>query len=175
MSAGHVAALGRVAHLLAGTEDAAGTMSAVAEEGLRVFGAERVGIFLLDERTGAAEPMVVHGLSPAYVTAVCRQYREMHSAGSALRGEPYFARDAREDHTSPIHPTVLREGFAGVAALPLVFCGGVIGWLSFYHDQPRDYAPDERQLARAFADQAALAIGRSRLLEHRPSPSAGLC
>ena len=165
MSAGHVAALGRVAHLLAGTEDAAGTMAAVAEEGLRVFGAERVGIFLLDERTGAAEPMVVHGLSPAYVTAVCHQYRAMHSAGSALRGEPYFARDAREDYTSPIHPTVLREGFAGVAALPLVFCGGVIGWLSFYHDQPRDYAPDERQLARAFADQAALAIGRSRLLE----------
>ena len=165
MSAGHVAALGRVAHLLAGTEDAAGSMTAVAEEGLRVFGAQRVGIFLLDERTGAAEPMVVHGLSPDYLGAVGRQYREMHSAGSALRGEPYFARDARDDRTSPIHAAVLREGFAAVAALPLIFCGGVIGWMSFYHDQPREYAPDERQLARAFADQAALAIGRSRLLE----------
>ena len=165
MSDGHVAALGRVAHLLAGTEDAAGSMTAVAEEGLRVFGAQRVGIFLLDERTGAAEPMVVHGLSSDYLGAVGRQYREMHSAGSALRGEPYFARDAREDRTSPVHAAVLREGFAAVAALPLIFCGGVIGWMSFYHDQPREYAPDERQLARAFADQAALAIGRSRLLE----------
>jgi len=165
MSAGHVAALGRVAHLLAGTEDAAGTMAAVAEEGLRVFGAERAGVFLLDQRTGAAEPMVIRGLSPTYVAAVGRQFREIHSTGSALRGQPYFARDAREDHSSPIHATVLQEGFAAVAALPLVFCGGVIGWLSFYHDQPRDYAPDERQLALAFADQAALAIGRSRLLE----------
>ncbi|MEO8635307.1 MAG: PAS domain S-box protein [Gemmatimonadales bacterium] len=165
MSSGHVAALGRVAHLLAGTEDAAGTMAAVAEEGLRVFGAERVGIFLLDERTGAAEPMVVRGLSPAYLAAVARQYREMHSAGSALRGQPYFARDAREDRTSPIHAAVLHEGFAAVAALPLVFRGRIIGWLAFYHDQPREYAPDEQQLARAFADQASLAIGRSRLLE----------
>jgi PAS domain S-box-containing protein len=162
----HVAALGRVAHLLAGAADTAETVRAVAEEGMRVFGAQRAGVFLLDERDGATvEDVVSLGLSPEYVASIRGRFREAHSASAALRGEAYFARDAREDLTSPIHAAVRREGFAAVAALPLSYGGRVIGWLAFYHDTPRDYPPDERTLAGAFADQAALAIGMRRLLD----------
>jgi PAS domain S-box-containing protein len=161
----HVAALGRVAHLLAETEDTAGTVRAVVEEGMRVFGAQRAGLYLLDERTGTADPVLTFGLSAPYVETVRRRFREAHSTGAALRGEPYFIRDARQDLTSPVHAEVLAEGFAGLAALPLVYEGRVFGWLTFYHDAARDYAEDERMLARAFADQAALAIGMRRLLD----------
>lgn len=165
MTASHLSALGRVAHLLAGTENAAGTMAAVLDEGIRVFGAQRAGLFLLDEHTGRARAQLTVGLSQAYLAEVLEHYRETHSAGSALRGEAYFAEDARADRTSPIHRAVLAEGFAGVAALPLNYGDRVIGWLAFYHDAPRLYAGEERILARAFADLSALAIGRSRLVE----------
>jgi two-component system NtrC family sensor kinase len=165
MTATHIAALGRVAHLLANTEDTAGTVRAVAEEGMRVFGAQRAGVFLLDEHAGEVQDVVSIGLSPVYVATARKRFREAHAASSALRGEAYFARDAREDHTSPIHAEVREEGFAAVAALPLSYAGRVIGWLAFYHDAPRDYPTDERNLARAFADQAALAIGMRRLLD----------
>ena len=50
-----VAALGRVAHLLAAAPDAASTMAAAAEEGMRVFRAERAGIFLIDEHRTVVE------------------------------------------------------------------------------------------------------------------------
>jgi len=165
MISSHVAALGRVAHLLAGTEDAAGTMAAVVDEGIRVFGAHRAGLFLLDEHTGQAHAQIAVGLSPAYLAEVLSHYRETHAAGSAIRGAAYFAEDARADVTSPIHRTVQAEGFAGVAALPLSYGGRVIGWLAFYHDVPRVYAASERTLAMAFADLSALAIGRSRLAD----------
>jgi PAS domain S-box-containing protein len=166
MNQAHVAALGRVAHLLAGTEDIAGTVRAVAAEGMRVFGAQRAGVFLLDERDGTTVDDVVSlGLSPEYVASIREMFREAHAASTALRGEPYFARDAREDVTSPIHAAVRREGFAAVAALPLSYGGRIIGWLAFYHDAPRDYPVEERTLAGAFADQAALAIGMRRLLD----------
>ncbi len=165
MSGSHVTALGRVAHLLAGTEDAAGTMAAVVDEGIRVFGAQRAALFLLDEHTGVARAELVVGLSPAYLAEVLEHYRETHAAGSAVRGEAYFAEDARTDTTSPIHRAVQAEGFAGVAALPLSYGGRVMGWLAFYHDAPKAYASGERTLARAFADLSALAIGRSRLTE----------
>jgi two-component system NtrC family sensor kinase len=158
-----LAALGRVAHVLARTEDVAETIAAVAGEGMRVFGAARAGVFLLDGQDGVV-PMATPGLSPRYVEALRAHYQDMHSAGAALRGEAYFVRDAREDVTSPIHAAVLAEGFAAVAALPLSYGGRVIGWLGFYHDEPRGYGAAERVLASAFADQAALAIGRSRLL-----------
>ena len=165
MSSSHVSALGRVAHLLADTEDTAGTVRAVAEEGIRVFGAQRAGVFLLSEGEGEVENVVAIGLSSAYVDAVRARFREAHAASTVLRGEAYFIRDAREDVTSPIHAAVRGEGFAAVAALPLAYGGRVIGWLAFYHDEPHDYLPDERTLAGAFADQAALAIGMRRLLD----------
>lgn len=165
MSASHVTALGRVAHLLADTEDTAGTVRAVAEEGMRVFGAQRAGVFLLGEPEGGVENVVAIGLSPGYVAAVRAGFREAHAAGTVLRGDAYFIRDAREDVSSPIHAAVLGEGFAAVAALPLSYGGRVIGWLAFYHNEPHDYLPDERTLAGAFADQAALAIGMRRLLD----------
>ncbi len=165
MMSTHVAALGRVAHLLAAAPDAAGAMAAAAEEGMRVFGAQRAGIFLIDEhRTEVTVPVAV-GISPAYVDAVRSRFREAHAASTVLRGEPYFVQDARLDVTSPIHASVLAEGFAGVAALPLSYSGRVIGWLGFYHDAPRAYSPEERVLACAFADQASLAIGMRRLLD----------
>jgi PAS domain S-box-containing protein len=165
MTATHVSALGRVAHLLADTEDTAGTVRAVAEEGMRVFGAQRAGVFLLSEDDGGVETTVAIGLSAAYVDAVRGRFREAHAASTVLRGEAYYIRDAREDVTSPIHAAVRGEGFAGVAALPLAYGGRVIGWLAFYHDEPHEYLPDERTLAGAFADQAALAIGMRRLLD----------
>lgn len=165
MTDSHVAALGRVAHLLAGREDVASTMAAVVDEGIRVFGAERAGLFLLDEHGGQARAEIVVGLSSRYLAEVLGHFRETHAAGSAIRGEAYFAEDARKDVTSPIHSSVQAEGFAGVAALPLSYGGRVIGWLAFYHDTPRIYAAGEQILARAFADLSALAIGRSRLVD----------
>lgn len=158
-----LAALGRVAHILARTDDLSETIAVVAGEGRGVFGASRAGVFMLDPLEGVI-PMAAPGLSDRYLEALRAEYRDMHSASTALRGEAYFIRDAREDVSSPIHAAVLAEGFGGVAALPLSYGGQVIGWLGFYHDAPREYDPAERVLACAFADQAALAIGRSRLL-----------
>ncbi len=164
MSTG-VTALGRVAHLLAATDETAGTVRAVADEGRRVFGAQRVGLYLLDERGDAMHVMVAIGLGAAYIETLRQRFRESLSASAALRGQAYFTPDARADKNSPIHEAVLTEGFRAVAALPLNYGGRVIGWLAFYHDTVRRYSEEERTLALAFADQAALAIGMRRLLD----------
>jgi PAS domain S-box-containing protein len=160
-----IAALGRVAHLLATFDDAERTMAAVADEGMRLFGAERAGVFLFEDREGPVRCMVARGLSPGYVEAVRRRFRELPAVGAVLRTEAYFVADVREDPDSPIRAEARREGVAAIAALPLAFGGSVFGALAFYHDRPRRYAPHEQTLARAFADQAALAIGKSRLFE----------
>jgi two-component system NtrC family sensor kinase len=165
MTAPHVAALGRVAHLLAEEEDTAGTVRSVAEEGMRVFGAQRAGAYLLDERGEDVHAVVSIGLSAEYVNTIRARFRDAHSSSAVLRGDAYFVRNAQEDVTSPIYTAVCAEGFAGVAALPLSYGRRVIGWLAFYHNAPREYSTEERTLALAFADQAALAIGMRRLLD----------
>jgi PAS domain S-box-containing protein len=159
-----IAALGRVASLLTREADTVGMVRAVMEEGQRLFRAQRAGLYLLDD-DGNVEDVVTIGLSSAYAAALRTRFHEAPAKGPLLRGEPTFVRDASEDASHPIHQQILEEGFAGAAALPLCYNGKTIGFLTFYHDQPRDYDSEERILARAFADQAALAIGTRQLVD----------
>jgi PAS domain S-box-containing protein len=158
-------ALGRVAHALTGVEDADRTTHFLAEEGLRVFGAERAGVFLINRPQLTASCLARVGLSAAYASAVERQFRALPASRPLLEGRPVFVEQARRDFASPIAAAVQAEGYASAALLPLVFANETIGVLAFFHDRPKEYVAEERRLAVAFADQAALAIGKSRLFD----------
>ncbi len=158
-------ALGRVAHALTGVEDADRTTHFLAEEGMRVFGAERTGVFLLNRAAHTASCLARIGLSADYAQAYERQFHALASARVLLEGHPVFVDHARRDFASPMAAAVQAEGYASAAYLPLVFAEETIGVLAFFHDRPREYSPEERRLAVAFADQAALAIGKSRLFD----------
>lgn len=158
-------ALGRVAHALAGVEDTDHTMRLVAEEGMRVFGAERAGVFLIHRDTDRTECMVAIGLSERYVRAAEASSRKLRTTEALLRKEAVFLSQARGRPGSAFAPEVAAEGYRSVALLPLVFGGETIGALAYYHDRPKDYTWEERRLATAFGDQAALAIGKARLLD----------
>ena len=158
-------ALGRVAHALTGVEDADRTTHYLAEEGLRVFGAERAGVFLVNRPQLTASCLARVGLSAEYAQAFERQFRALPASQPLLEGRPVFVEQARRDFASPIAAAVQAEGYASAALLPLVFANETIGVLAFFHDRPKEYAAEERRLAVAFADQAALAIGKSRLFD----------
>ncbi len=158
-------ALGRVAHALTGIEDAERTMRRVAEEGMQVFDAERAGTFLFDRFRKRTECVVSLGLSEAYVDAIEKYSVELRTTQALLDREPVFLGPEAQRRPGPIADAVKREGWRSAALLPLVFGGETIGALAFYHDRPKHYTSEERRLAVAFADQAALAIGKSRLLD----------
>lgn len=160
-----IEALGRVAHDLARVGDLERTMRRLAEEGMRVFGAQRAGVYFLRAGLGIVGSPVTIGLSPEYVRQVVTHAKGLHVIERILESRPVFLADAREMRNAPMAGAVEREGIVSQAALPLNFMGDVIGALVFYHNERRNYTEDERRLALAFADQAALAIGKSRLLE----------
>jgi len=158
-------ALGRVAHALTGVEDADRTTHFLAEEGLRVFGAERAGVFLVNRPQLTASCLARVGLSAEYARAFERQFRALPVSQPLLEGRPVFVEQARRDFASPMAAAVQAEGYASATFLPLVFANETIGVLAFFHDRPKEYTAEERRLAVAFADQAALAIGKSRLFD----------
>jgi PAS domain S-box-containing protein len=158
-------ALGRVAHALTGVEDADRTTHFLAEEGKRVFGAERAAVFLLNRVNRSASCLARIDLSAEYAQALERQFHALPFAPTLLDGRPAFVEHARSDFASPMAAAVQAEGYASAAFLPLVFANETIGILAFFHDRPREYLSEERRLAVAFADQAALAIGKSRLFD----------
>ena len=158
-------ALGRVTHALTGVEDADRTMRFVADEGRRVFDAQRAGVFLFHREANRTECVVALSLSERYVQEVERLANSLSSTKRLLEREPVFAAHVQGRPGNPLAAVVAAEGFRAVALLPLVFAGETIGSLAFYHDLPREYSHEERRLAVAFADQAALAIGKSKLLD----------
>jgi PAS domain S-box-containing protein len=158
-------ALGRVAHALTGVEDARRTMEFVAEEGREVFLAQRAGVFLFDWPAGVAECVVALGLPTAYVEAFGARILRTPAARTLARRVGIFHGDAFREAEPALKDAVRDAGFRSAALLPLVFAGETIGVLGFYHDRAHPWTGDEQRLASAFADQAALAIGKSRLVD----------
>ena len=158
-------ALGRVAHVLTGVEDAPRTMEFVAEEGREVFLAQRAAVFLFDWATAQAECVVSRGLPTAYIEAFASRVLHTSLARTLARRLAVFQEDSSREAEPVLREAVRDAGFRSMALLPLVFGGETIGALGFYHDRPRSWSPDEQRLANAFADQAALAIGKSRLVD----------
>ncbi|MEO6066635.1 MAG: GAF domain-containing protein [Gemmatimonadales bacterium] len=157
--------LRRTAHDLAGTADAEATMRYVAGEGVRLFEATHAGVVILDVARRTARHTVAINLPPEYTAAMDRNFFELRYAELLLRGEVVAVPDARLRVIPGLTEHILAAGFVSVIALPLIFGEEVIGVLAFGHDRPRSWESDELALARAFADQAALAIGKARLLD----------
>ncbi len=158
-------ALRRTAHELAGTADAEATMRTVAEEGMRLFEATHAGVVLIDAAHRTVRHAIAINLSPEYTSAMDAAFFGLRYAELLLRGEVVTVPDARGRVIPGLTEHILAAGFVSVIALPLVFGEEVIGVLAFGHDRPRAWETDEIALARAFADQAALAIGKARLLD----------
>ncbi|HET7025977.1 MAG TPA: GAF domain-containing protein [Gemmatimonadales bacterium] len=158
-------ALGQVAHLLATADDAQRTMEATAREGMRVFGATRGGVLLIAPRAGPVECPVSINLSRRYLDAVTARFHQTPAASRIMAGEPVFLEDAPTLPGSLVAEETEAEGFRSLAALPLMYSGEIIGLLAFMHDAPHAWSAAERRVAATFADQAALAIGKSRLLD----------
>ena len=59
-------------------------------------------------------------------------------------------------------PALEREGIAGLAFIPLVSLGRVIGKFMLYFDEPHELTPEEQQMALVIASQVAFAIERLR-------------
>jgi PAS domain S-box-containing protein len=157
--------LRRTAHDLAGTADAEATMRYVAGEGVRLFAATHAGVVLVDAQQRTAKHTVAINLPAEYTAAMDRNFFELRYAEPLMRGEVVAVPDARQRVIPGLTEHILAAGFVSVIALPLIFGEEVIGVLAFGHDRPRTWEPDEVSVARAFADQAALAIGKARLLD----------
>lgn len=158
-------ALRRTAHELAGTTDAEATMRYVAAEGARLFGVSHAGVVLVDAARRLSRHAVGINLPAEYTEEMDRIFFDLPQAELLLRGEAVAIEDVHARGNPTMSTLVRKAGYESIIALPLRFGEEVIGVLAFGDRRPRAWSPDEVILARAFADQAALAIGKSRLLD----------
>jgi PAS domain S-box-containing protein len=119
----------------------------------------RASILLVDA-AGAMRFTAWRGLSDAY-----RQAVEGHTpwTADATDPQPIVVPDvAKEASLAAFLPAIEAEGIAGMAFIPLVSLGRVIGKFMVYLDEPRTLTNDELQLASLIAAHVAFAVERTR-------------
>ena len=123
------------------------------------LGVSRTSILLFDA-AGVMRFTAYRGLSDAYRRAV-----EGHTPWTpdSVDPEPIVVPDVtKEASLAAFLPTIQAEGIAGMAFIPLVSLGRVIGKFMVYLDEPRALTADEIQLASLIGSHVAFAVERTR-------------
>ena len=129
----------------------------------RGLGVSRAAILVFDA-AGVMRFTASRGLSEAY-----RQAVEGHSPWTPEAADPLpiVVPDVSTDPSlAAFLPTIQAEGIAGMAFVPLVSQGRVIGKFMVYLDEPRALTDEDLQLAAVIAAHVAYAV------HTRPAPRA---
>jgi PAS domain S-box-containing protein len=123
------------------------------------LGVVRASILLFDA-DGVMRFKAFRQLSESYRAAV-----DGHSPWTPDSPDPtpiVIADIAEDESLTSLRPVFEAEGIAGLAFIPLVSRGRVIGKFMLYFDAPRQMVGDELQLAMLIASQVAFAVERTR-------------
>jgi diguanylate cyclase (GGDEF)-like protein len=145
----------------------------IAESAQDVLGADRCGIYLYEggEDAGPVQTFA-RGLPDEYIRNVLRILQQgTGPVGTALRSrEPVVVTDVLTDpRAETIREAAKLVGYRTLAAFPLSYRDKLVGVLRLYHDTVRPYGPTEVALGAAFANQAAIAVQNTRLLQEAES------
>ena len=171
-------ALRRLASELSGTDDVDTMFDEVLDDSIRLFGADRVGLWLWSPeqerplRLAAARDLpedVVSYIRELSVTADTAGLRAIRT------GTVLVFRNADDPGITPDLRILYRShGITTVCFVPVIFRGEPQGVIVLYHHAAHDWTPDEVALARSFADGIATALGNARLVESVQSLAARL-
>ena len=145
----------------------------VVEEAKRLLGSDGAHLTRMSDDGRDLIPVVVAGGDQATAEFIKTQrfpIGEGINGLAAQQGEPIWTSDYLAEQRIPLEESDLvaadRLGLRGMAAAPLRAPeGGVIGTLAISYRAPRSFEPEELDLLQGLADQAAIAIGNSNLLE----------
>lgn len=120
-------------------------------------------LFLADENKDIFVPMAQKGLSDAYLHASPMKARRIVTS---LVNQGYLSfPDAVGDPRLENHEAKKSEGIASILTVPVMVKGRVIGVLSLYTAEKREFDQPEIQFLQALAEQGGMAIENSRLVE----------
>ena len=159
---------------IAALRDPGVILERVVEEAKRLLGTDGAHLTRMSEDATHLVPVVVAGGADPEFVAWLKGMQFPLGGGinglAALERTPVSTVDYLLDDRIPQEPEDIevarRLGLRGMAAAPLRAPGGdVIGTLAVSSATPRDFLPDELDLLQGLADQAAIAITNSTLLE----------
>ncbi len=160
-------ALRRIAAEVSGRHDLDGLFRDVIDEAFTLFGVDQAGLWLFEDGPTPLHIVAQRGLSQEILDIVSTLPRDAQTAGmDALRDQQVQVLSGDLGATLPRLRTIYRRaGVRTICFVPIVFRGTSLGLLVLYHLREYAWTPEETEVARAFADHMATAIGNARLAE----------
>ena len=150
------------------------TLNLIAEKVSQTMGHKYCAVYLHEKETGELLLGGSYGLSKEYIEAVNTSLVQKVDGNDARANSasitafktqtPIHTKDITLDpRFEPWIELALKTGYKSVVSLPLIFRCEPIGVLNCY-DDPRTYSEEQVEALMAVAEQAASAVGISRLL-----------
>ncbi|MCH8989916.1 MAG: GAF domain-containing protein [Chloroflexi bacterium] len=162
-------ALYQISNRLAGAHDTDEVLDLIVNEAARLVGASAAWIRLLDGDvmipSAATESATAYIAEHAKIRPTLAVGEDASTVGHVMSTKKPLVTEDYPDLVPPEVRRILHEhGFYGSASVPLVANDRSIGVLTVTDNRVRLFTEDEVSLLTAFADQAALALDKARLL-----------
>ncbi len=130
-----------------------------------MFGSKICSIMLLDEKKNELIIKATQSLSEKYKTKPPVKVGSSISGLAVKEKKPIFVLDVKTDPRYMYPEIAKEEGLCSMLAVPMVIKDKVIGVLNIYTTTPHEFSSVEINILQTIANQAALAIENTRLLE----------
>ena len=137
----------------------------ILQEMVAALGAAGASLRLRDPATGYLELRATHGLSDEALSRGPVLPEAEGYEAAALAGETVTRLDVTQDEGFPQREAAAREGLRSLLCVGLIHRDQAIGTVSIWTAEPRAFTPDEIELTRLLARQAAVAVEAATLFD----------
>ena len=156
--------LARVSHTIAEGRYLEEMLHLVVAMTAAMMGSKICSIMILDEPSGELKIAATQSLSEAYRGKTLKAGDSI--SGRAMReGRPVIVADVTRDPDYRFPEIARLEGLCSLLCVPMILKTRSIGVINCYTATPHPFTPEEVALLQAVANQAAIAIENTRLLE----------
>jgi len=124
-----------------------------------------VTISWINKQTNDLEPIAHRGFSAAGQTETDLESAQMMALVVLKQQSPVAISNARSDENTAYYDFLLRHKLTSYLGLPLIAKREILGVLSFYTREEREFSREEIDFLNALVNEAAIAIYNSRLYE----------
>ncbi|MCX7634870.1 MAG: GAF domain-containing protein, partial [Syntrophales bacterium] len=154
--------ISEISQVFGTTRDLDALLKLIVERVVQTMKVKAACLFLADEENEIFPAVSQTGLSPHYMHA---GYGHAEKIIPLLKRDGYiYYRDAVNDPRLENREVKKAEGIGSIIVVPAMVGGDIIGVLTIYTAEIREFSPDEIAFLQVLADQGAVAIENARLL-----------
>jgi len=158
-------ALGEVSQAVNSTLDLETVLSTIVAKAVQLSQTEAGTIYVFNDQTQTFELRSTYGMDDALIAAIRERHIRIGDPGvgqAVAKRAPVQILDVRNE-PSQVLEVLVRAGFRGLLAVPLLGADRIVGALVVRRKTPGEFPQSTIDLLETFADQSVLAIQNARL------------